>query len=99
MGGALECHEINNVSVALGLCCASTKTTMSSKFAKYVRTRFGRRKKHREPQVVRGLDRTRRDSAGSEGDRADGGERSFEMQPVVGEGEVGDTGDDELVVH
>ena len=51
-------------------------------------------------QVVRGLDRTRRDSsAGSEGDRADG-ERSFEMQPVVGEGEAaGDTGDDELVVH
>ena len=47
--------------------------------------------------MVRGLDRTRRDSAGSEGDRADG-ERSFEMQPV-GEGEVGDTGDDELVVH
>ena len=50
-------------------------------------------------QVVRGLDRTRRDSAGSEGDRADG-ERSFEMQPVAGEGEAaGDTGDDELVVH
>ena len=49
--------------------------------------------------MVRGLDRTRRDSAGSEGDRADG-ERSFEMQPVVGEGEAaGDTGDDELVVH
>ena len=48
--------------------------------------------------MVRGLDRTRRDSAGSEGDRADG-ERSFEMQPVVGEGEAGDTGGDELVVH
>ena len=49
--------------------------------------------------MVRGLDRTRRDSAGSEGDGADG-ERSFEMQPVVvGEGEAGDTGDDELVVH
>ena len=27
------------------------KIAMSSKFAKYVRTRFGRRKKHREPQV------------------------------------------------
>ena len=56
---------------------------------------------HHLLQVVRGLDRTRRDSAGSEGDRADG-ERSFEMQPVAvgGEGEAaGDTGDDELVVH
>lgn len=49
--------------------------------------------------MVRGLDRTRRDSAGSDGDRPDG-ERSFELQPVtVAEGEVGDTGDDELVVH
>ena len=49
--------------------------------------------------MVRGLDRTRRDSAGSDVDRADG-ERSFEMQPVVGEREdVEDTGDDELVVH
>ena len=44
------------------------------------------------------MDRTRRDSAGSKGDRADG-ERSFEMQPVVGEEGVGDTGDDELVVQ
>ena len=49
--------------------------------------------------MVKGLDRTRRDSAGSDGDRPDG-ERSFELQPVtVAEGEVGDTGDDELVVH
>ena len=47
--------------------------------------------------MVRGLDRTRRDS---DGDRADG-EISIELQPVpaVVGGDVGDTGDDELVVH
>ena len=47
--------------------------------------------------MVRGLDRTKRDS---DGDGADG-EHSIELQPVpaVVEGDVGDTGDDELVVH
>ena len=47
--------------------------------------------------MVRGLDRTKRDS---DGDKADG-EHSIELQPVpaVVGGDVGDTGDDELVVH
>ena len=51
--------------------------------------------------MVRGLDRTRRDSTGSDGDDRADGERSFEMQPVpaLADGEVGDSGDEELVVH
>ena len=38
-------------SVTVGRVTSIAKLTMSSKFAKYVRTRFGRRKKQREPQV------------------------------------------------
>ncbi len=72
---------------------------MSSKLSKYVRSKLGRKKKRREPQIVRGMGK--QDSAT---DVRNAETLELELKPVEDEDvkedgdDVADAGDDELVV-